>query len=148
MDNMKHIALIACSKSKQGQNDPARKFKAQDIYTGNTFKLAKTEGIRRFGCEDFHILSSKYYLLDKDDEISYYDMYLGSQSASYKKMWAGKVISALKAKYDIENTIFYIFGGHSYYENLTPHLNCVVFGYISSSKIDLEKPTEYKNGGK
>ncbi len=146
---MKKIALIACSKSKQGQNDPARKFKAQDIYTGNTFKLSKTEGIRRYGCEDFYILSSKYYLIDKDDEISYYDMYLGSQPASYKKQWAEKVISALKAKYDTENTVFYIFGGKSYYENLIPHLkHCVTFAFINSTKINLDKPHEYEDGKK
>lgn len=145
---MRKIALIACSKKKQGKDEPDKKFKAQDIYTGNTFQRAKSEGIKRFDCEDFYILSSKYYLLNKDDEISYYDMYLGSKSAAYKKEWAEKILTNLKGKYDLKNTQFYIFGGTVYYENLIPHLNCVVFKFKNSNTINFEESDEYKNGGK
>ena len=93
---MKRIGLIACSAHKLGKENPAQKFKAQDIYTGNTFKKSKTVGLSRFGCEDWHILSAKYGLLDKDDEISYYDMYLGHQRTTYKKARADEVITKLK----------------------------------------------------
>ena len=60
---MKKIGLLACCKRKSGKDNPAQKFKAQDIYTGNTFKKSKTVGLSRFGCEDWHILSAKYGLL-------------------------------------------------------------------------------------
>ena len=33
-----NIGLIACSKTKLGKDMPEKKFKAQDIYQGNTFK--------------------------------------------------------------------------------------------------------------
>lgn len=145
---MKRIGLIACSAHKLGKENPAQKFKAQDIYTGNTFKKSKTVGLSRFGCEDWHILSTKYGLLDKDDEISYYDMYLGHQRTAYKKAWAEKVVARLKEKYDLTQTVFYIFGGADYYKRLLPHLHCFVFKYINSNTINLDDMTEYRFGEK
>ena len=145
---MTHIALIGCSKTKLGSDTPEKLFKAQDIYQGNTFLKAKNEGVARFGCEDFHILSAKFGLLNKDDEIAYYDMYLGKQSTSYKKEWIAKVLSALRTRYDLQNTKFYIFAGSDYYKDLVSHLNCVVFAYKSSNTINLDNSTEYMNGGK
>ena len=145
---MKKIGLLACCKRKSGKDNPAQKFKAQDIYTGNTFKKSKTVGLSRFGCEDWHILSAKYGLLDKDDEISYYDMYLGCQPAAYKKAWAEKVVSRLKEKYDLTQTVFYIFGGSDYYKGLLPHLHCFVFRYINSNAINFDDMTEYRFGEK
>ena len=80
------------------------------------------------------------------ERISYYNLYLGKQSAEYKKKWAENVLNTLKSKYDLKNDIFYIFGGKSYYEHLIPHLHCIVFAYKNSNCIDLNKPTEYRNG--
>ena len=154
---MKKIALIACSatKSEESAKNPNKKFEAQDIYTGNTFKISKDfcfdSGNRSFrnGFDDFCILSAKYGLLEKDDMISYYNLYLGKQNKSYKTNWAKAVLGALAAKYDLKNDEFYIFGGTSYYKDLIPHLNCVVFEYKCSNCIDLNKiKAEYKNGGK
>ena len=143
---MKKIGLLACSAHKLGKDTPEKLFKAQDIYTGNTFRLAKTAGLKKFGCEDYHILSAKFDLLDKDDEIAYYDMYLGHQKTAYKKEWAEKVLAKLKEKYDLDDTLFYIFGGQDYYRGLLPYLNCVVFSYISSNMINLNDATEYHKG--
>ncbi|WP_296090086.1 DUF6884 domain-containing protein [uncultured Treponema sp.] len=145
---MKNIALLGCSAHKLGQNEPDKKFKAQDIYTGNTFIKSKTIGLKRFNCEDFHILSAKYGLLDKDDEISYYDMYLGHQKADYRKKWSQKILEKLKEKYDLTDTVFFIFAGSDYYKNLISHLNCVIFGYLNSNTINFEDSKEYNNGGK
>ena len=145
---MKTIGLIGCSATKLGKDNPTRRFKAQDIYQGNTFKISKTIGLKKFNCDDWHILSAKYDLLDKDDKISYYDKYLGHQSSSYKKEWTQKVLQKLKEKYDLENDVFYIFAGSDYYKGLLPHLHCFVFGYKSSNMIDLDSPTEYVYGVK
>lgn len=93
---MKKIGLIACSCYKLGKSEPEKKFKAEDIYTGNTFRISKRIGLNKFNCDDWHILSAKFNLLEKDDEISYYDVYLARQSAAYKKSWAQSVISKLK----------------------------------------------------
>ena len=142
----KIIGLIACSSTKLGKNSPAEKYLAKDIYKGRTFILSKEEGLKKYKCEEWYILSGKYGLLDKDEYISYYNLYLGKQSTEYKKKWAEDVLNKLKSKYDLKNDIFYIFGGKSYYERLMPHLNCVVFSYKNSNCIDLNKKTEYRNG--
>ena len=61
-----NIGLIACSKTKLGKDMPEKKFKAQDIYQGNTFKKSKSEGIKLYNCDDWFILSGNkdYNLLD------------------------------------------------------------------------------------
>ena len=143
---MRKIALIACSskKLKESKRNETAEFKAQEIYTGNTFKKSKDycfdseNGTFRNGFDDFSILSSKYYLLEKDDMISYYNMYLGKQKKSYKTAWAEAVLAKLAKKYDLKNDVFYIFGGTSYYENLLPNLgHYVIFNYINSNCINL-----------
>ena len=142
------IGLIACSKTKLGKDNPEQKFKAKDIYQGNTFKIAKNSGIQKYNCDDYSILSAKYGLLYKDKEISYYDSYLGNKSASFKKAWAEIVLEQLKALYDLEKDVFYIFGGKEYYENLIQHLHCFVFSYKNSNTINLDDVTEYCYGVK
>lgn len=145
---MKRIGLIACSCSKLGEFEPERKFKAKEIYTGNTFRISKNIGLQRFNCEDWHILSAKYNLLDKDEEISYYNVWLHDTNVAYKKEWAHSVITKLNEKYDLKNDVFYIFGGSDYYRALLPYLHCFVFGYKNSNTIDLDNMTEYVFGTK
>ena len=145
---MKTIGLIGCSATKLGKDNPTRKFKAQDIYQGNTFKISKTIGLKKFKCEDWHILSAEHNLLDKNDEIVYYDRYLAKQSVSYRKNWTQNVLQKLKEKYDLDNDVFYIFAGSDYYKGLLPYLHCFVFGYKSSNLINLDEPTEYVYGVK
>lgn len=142
----KIIGLIACSSRKLGQDNLAEKYLAKDIYKGNTFIKSKEEGLKKYKCEEWYILSGKYGLLDKNERISYYNLYLGKQSAEYKKKWAENVLYTLKSKYDLKNDIFYIFGGKSYYKYLLPHLHCIVFTYKNSNCIDLDKTIEYRNG--
>lgn len=145
---MKTIGLIGCSATKLGKDNPTQKFKAQDIYQGNTFKISKTIGLKKFKCEDWHILSAEHNLLDKNDEIVYYDRYLAKQSVSYRKNWIQNVLQKLKEKYDLDNDVFYIFAGSDYYNGLLPYLHCFVFGYKSSNLINLDEPTEYVYGVK
>lgn len=147
-----NIGLIACSKTKLGKDMPEKKFKAQDIYQGNTFKKSKSEGIKLYNCDDWFILSGNkdYNLLDKNEEIQYYDLYLGKQNKTYKNEWGEKVKSKLIQKgFDLENDVFYIFGGASYYKPLLSFLkNCVVFKFKSSNTIQLDSPIYYENGKK
>ena len=142
-DKMK-IGLIACSKTKLGKDTPEKKFKAQDIYQGNTFKKSKSEGIKLYDCDDWFILSGKedYNLLDKNEEIQYYDVDLGKENKAYKNNWAKNVKSKLIQKgFDLENDIFYIFGGSAYYKPLLPFLkNCIAFKFKSSNTIQLDCP--------
>ena len=144
------IGLIACSKSKLGAETPDRLFRAQDIYQGRTFKRAKAEGLKMYGCEDWFILSGKedYNLLDKDAHIKYYEVDLAKQGKAYKERWARIVVSKLRQKeLDLKNDVFYIFGGKSYYEPLIPYLsNCVAFRFKGCKNILLDTPIVYKDG--
>ncbi len=83
----RNIGLIACSSRKLGKDKPDKKFRAQDMYIGNTFKKSKNEGLVKFECVSGKM---EYNLLDKDTEISYYNVYLAKQNAEYKKMWTQK----------------------------------------------------------
>lgn len=155
---MKTIALIACSgrKLSEAKEHP---FKAREIYTGATFKLARDKGVQKFHCDDFYIISAKYHLLDKDKKIKYYNIQLKSSVINHEngkrlesnKDWAGKVLEQLEEKgYDLEKDRFIIFGGKNYYKNLTPHLNCCVFNFNGKRFLkedDLETPSWQYNGG-
>ena len=65
----KIIGLIACSSRKQGKDTPAKQYLAKDLYTGNTFIKSKEEGLKKYNCEEWYILSGKYGLLDKDEGL-------------------------------------------------------------------------------
>jgi len=143
------IALIACSATKSNASvmNPKQLFAAQNLYIGPRSFLPS----RAFcmnpanGFDDWHILSAKYALLDKNTPICYYDLYLKTQPQQYKKMWAEEILEKLQEKYDLKNDEFHIFGSQSYYENLIPYLNCVVYDYNGYS-INLAAPVSYKNG--
>lgn len=144
---MKRIGLLVCSHKKRLNENSQEKCRAEDMYIGEVFLKAKNEGLRLFCCDDWHILSSKYCLLDKEKEIPYYDMYLPHQSEEYKTDWNKKVLSRLGELYDLKHDVFYIFGERLYYENIIPYLNCIVF-QCESGSLDLDIYTEYRNGEK
>lgn len=128
---MRKIALIGCSKRKM--NDEKAHF-AKDMYLGNNFKMSKIEGIQKLNCkEHFYILSGNYDygLLDQDDEICYYDVYLGKQTERFKKLWARKVLSQLNTRFgdDIKNICFVLFAGSSYTKYIKNKLNCIILKY-------------------
>lgn len=145
---MKKIALIGCCKKKLGKDNPSELYCASDIYMGNSFKKSKEQGVEKFGCEDYYILSAEYHLLDKNEKISYYDKTLSNMRAAEKREWAKKVLEELNSKFDLKNDEFYIFAGKNYYENLVSHLNCVVFKYLNSNCITFDVKEEFFNGGK
>lgn len=127
---MKRIALIGCSSSKLGKDEPSATFPAKDIYVGKNFLKAKTQGIAHFGCEDeFYILSGKFGLLHQDDRISYYNTYLGDFSEKEKRAWAKKVLLQLKENFDLKNTQFVIFAGRDYSKYIKDSLNCITLKY-------------------
>jgi hypothetical protein len=72
----------------------------------------------------------------------------GKENKAYKNAWAKNVKSKLIQKgFDLENDIFYIFGGSAYYKPLLPFLeNCIAFKFKSSNTIQLDCPI-YSCGG-
>ena len=165
---MRKIALIGCSskKVKGSIDDHDKIYEAQALYDGDTFKIAVDEECwkEKFGCENFHILSAKYHLLDKNTLISWYNYKLDNRyvknyeenekgdRVESNKEWAEKVIEQLqneKHRYDLERDKFYIFAGQNYYENLKTHLkNCVTFDYYKGYVINLKSKHEQNNGCK
>lgn len=144
---MKKIALLACSKSKKGKDQPEELFRAEDIYTGNSFRKS-LDKVRKEDFDDYFIISAKHHLLKKDQMISYYDKTLHKMSAKECKEWAEIVYSQLKKELvDLDEIEFYIFGGKKYYENLLCKLKkCVMYEYHNSNSINLSAPKHYKNG--
>ena len=145
---MKRIALIGCSQKKLGKNCPSTKFAAKDIYLGRNYLKAKDKGVRRFECEEhYYILSGKYGLLDSNDEITYYDTYLGHFTVNEKKKWAENVIEQLERIFDLSNTEFVIFAGDSYSKYIKKHLNCITLKF-NGRHITFEIKEQLQNGNK
>lgn len=144
---MKKIALLACSKSKKGKDQPEELFRAEDIYTGNSFRKS-LDKVRKEDFDDYFIISAKHHLLKKDQRISYYDKTLHKMSAKECKEWAEIVYSQLKKELiNLDEIEFYIFGGKKYYENLLCKLKkCTVYTYHNSNSINLSEPKHYENG--
>lgn len=144
---MKKIALLACSKSKKGKDQLEELFRAEDIYTGNSFRKS-LDKVRKEDFDDYFIISAKHYLLKKDQIISYYDKTLHKMSAKECKEWAEIVYSQLKKELvNLDEIEFYIFGGEKYYENLLCKLKkCTVYTYHNSNSINLSEPKHYENG--
>lgn len=144
---MKKIALLACSKSKKGKDQPEELFRAEDIYTGNSFRKS-LDKVRKEGFDDYFIISAKHHLLKKDQMISYYDKTLHKMSAKERKEWADIVIQQLEGLFNnLDEIEFYIFGGEKYYKNLLCKLKkCTVYTYHNSNSINLSEPCHYENG--
>lgn len=143
---MKKIALLACSKSKKDQ--PEVLFRAEDIYTGNSFRKSLNK-VKKEDFDDYFIISAKHHLLKKDQMISYYDKTLHKMSAKECKEWADIVIQQLKELFNnnLDDIEFHIFGGKKYYENLYVHLKCcVVYEYKNSNSINLNQYYYYEYG--
>ncbi len=144
----KIIGLVACSKKKlpEAEKNPNKKYSAQEMYKGRIFLQAKEYAERN--CEDWFILSGKYGFLEKDKEISYYNSYIKDKPASDRRIWAEKILQALKKKgFDLRKDKFVILGGRPYYENLCKHLNCTVFRCYSGGIYFDKVIDEYSNNG-
>lgn len=142
------IALLACSKSKKGKDQPEVLFCAEDIYTGNSFRKS-LDKVKKEDFDDYFIISAKHHLLKKDQMISYYDKTLYKMSAKECKEWADIVIQQLKELFNnnLDDIEFHIFGGKKYYENLYVHLKCcVVYEYENSNSINLNQYYYYEYG--
>jgi len=143
---MRRIALIGCSKKKQGKDCATALYKAADIYLGNNYKIAKEQGIKYFQCEEkFYILSGKYGLLASDERISYYDTYLGKFPVKEKIKWAKMVLEQLKHNFDLSSTEFVIFAGDSYSKYIKAYLNCIILKFERRT-ITFEIKEQLSNG--
>lgn len=121
-------------------------FCAKDIYLGRNYKKAKEQGVEYFHCEEeFYVLSGKYGLLCMDDQISYYNTYLGAFTEKQKRAWADMVVEQLSQKFDLHSTEFVIFAGDSYSKYIKQRLNCIVLKF-NGRNITFEVKEQLRNG--
>lgn len=105
------IALISCvSKKQEGIH------KARDLYISDWFKKTKTYVENKYN--KWYILSAKHYLVEPDQKLPYYEMYLPIQSKEYKQNWANTVVSQIT----IPPCKIDIFAGKEYRKYLIPLL--------------------------
>ena len=111
------VAVISCGSKK---NNNIGKTKAKDLYIGLMFKWA-----RRFvesNYPNWCILSAKYHVLLPDDEVDYYNQYLGDLSKKEKAEWSKIVFDELVTKFP-KNTQFDFYTSAEYYKDLIPLLD-------------------------
>jgi cytoplasmic iron level regulating protein YaaA (DUF328/UPF0246 family) len=68
------------------------------------------------------ILSAKYGLLTPDDVIEPYEQTLKKMKTAERRLWAQKVISALRQSCDLDTDQFVFLAGKPYRDNLVPCL--------------------------
>ncbi len=117
------VLLIGCSRTKADVPAPAR-----ELFRGPVFQRARDYAVRQ-GVLWF-VLSGKFGLLDPDDVVSPYDVYLAKQSSSYRRTWGEWVTSQLAQRMPLPGVTFEIHAGESYCaplrEPLTRHGASVV----------------------
>lgn len=146
---MANIGLIADSSVKLTANYSQKEFSATEMFSGNSYKKSIEEGLTKFKCERYYILSGKYHLLKPGDTISYYNVGLNKMNESNKKAWACQVLMQLieeekKGNINLGRDTFYFFGGENYYKYLRYFLNCVTFEYENSNSITFKVKKRYK----
>lgn len=109
---MNTIALVACGKDK----NPG-KWRADELYKGIYFKKCLSYA-RACKPSKIFILSAKYGLLELDQEIETYDLYLPKLSVAKRREWGARVIAQLGQKTDLLNDKFLVLAGAPYREHL------------------------------
>ena len=106
------IVLIGCVATKR-----AAACAAADLFDSALFR-----GRRRHAVASglpWYILSAKFGLLDPDDVIGPYDVYLASQSPAYKKAWGEFVTAQLaQRRPSLRGTVIEVHAGAAYAEPL------------------------------
>ena len=88
---MKTTYLVACSAGKLAAPAAAR-----DLYTGQTFKLARALAESR--ADRWAILSARHGLVEPDQVIAPYDLALRDCSLTSRRAWGAKVSAALHTR--------------------------------------------------
>ena len=111
---MSIIALISCTKRKQGYACPAKELYSKSNLFRHSYRYAGTI------TDKIYILSAKHGLVDENTIIEPYDETLLDKSSKEKEEWAVKVAEALSAESDLDNDEYVILAGKIYYEKLLP----------------------------
>ncbi|AEF86110.1 putative weak: protein [Treponema primitia ZAS-2] len=111
------IVLLSCVKTQNNY-----KTKAKYLYHGSYFEKAY-EYANILKPDRIFIISSKYGVLESDDEIEPYNVELRSKSISDRKLWSKNIIEQLETKCDINNDKFIILAFDKYIELFIDKIN-------------------------
>lgn len=111
-----NIVLLSCASKKL-----CNKSRAEDLYISDLFKKC-LKYARSLEPDRIYILSTRYGLLDLDEEIYPYDETLNKMPISEVRKWASRVISQLEEKVDLQNDEFIFLAGEKYRKYLLPHI--------------------------
>lgn len=114
---MKTIILISCCGPKQKV-----KSRAEDLYISTRFKYS-LKCAKKLMPNKIFILSSKYGLVNLDDELEPYNETLNNKSVSYIIHWSAHVVKELSKVSDLQNDRFIFFAGEKYRKYILPYLN-------------------------
>ena len=111
---MNKVGLISCVSLKQN-----KKCLAKDMYISSLFK--KSQAFVNKYYDDYYILSAKYGLVSKDQQIKPYDLTLNNLSKVKRELWSVLVAKQIKEKIVKEDELF-ILAGANYYKDLLKYL--------------------------
>jgi hypothetical protein len=105
------IVLVGCSGSKAAE--PAR---AAELFTGAGFRKARDLAIR--SGRPWYVISAKFGLLDPEEVIAPYDVYLPKQSPRYRSAWASWVVAQLGERHGLHGAVIEAHAGSAYCDPL------------------------------
>lgn len=87
------FGIVACSKSKRGENEPDRKFAARDLYDSWLFdsRVAAVEA----HCDEWAIMSAEHGYVEPDDWLSWYDRRIDELPAERRLELAYEIVEQL-----------------------------------------------------
>lgn len=113
---MKKIILISCASKKLSGSA-----KAKDLYISPLFKK-KLAYAHMLKPDKIFILSAKYHLVPLNRIISPYNLTFNEMSVKEIRVWAKKVIVALKKEAKLNNDEFIFLAGENYRRFLIPEI--------------------------
>lgn len=101
------LVLVGCCKAKASTPRAAK-----DLFQGAGFRggaaLADASGL------PWHILSARWGLIDPEEVLAPYDLYLVEQSADYRRVWGEWVIMQLAARHTLRGRCVEVHAGAAY----------------------------------
>ncbi|MDP9462034.1 MAG: hypothetical protein M3Q22_17845 [Actinomycetota bacterium] len=101
------MVLVGCSGSKAASPRPAA-----ELFTGVAF--GKARDFARGSGAPWYVLSAKWGLLDPDEVVAPYDVYLGDRPAQYRAAWGTWVVAQLAGRHDLRGAVVEVHAGEAY----------------------------------
>ncbi|SFL38148.1 DUF6884 domain-containing protein [Geodermatophilus ruber] len=109
------VVLVGCSSSKAPTPRPAA-----ELFTGGAF--GKARDLARSSGLPWYVLSAKWGLLDPDEVVAPYDVYLGDRSTEYRTAWGAWVVAQLADRHDLRGAVVEVHAGRTYCDPLAAPL--------------------------